>query len=399
MDTPLHGVRILDLTRLLPGGVLTALLGDLGADVIKVEEPARGDYMRWEQPRLGRESAASWIVGRNKRSLAVDLKRPAGVEAFLRLAETAHVVVESFRPGVMDRLGIGFEQVRARHPRIVYASLSGYGSDGPLADVAGHDINYISYAGVLGMTGPPGGPVCPPGVQVGDLGGATMLSVGLLAALYRAERTGEGARVEVAMYDAALAWTSIHAGELWAGGPVPDPGEMLLNGRYPCYGVYRCADGRSISVGAIEPKFWAEFCSVLGHPELEHRRMDPEAREVVAAVVVTRGRDDWVQAFEGSDACVAPVLDLGEALAHPLARARSMVLDADHPELGRAPTLGTPIRVGGMARGPGRPPSRLGEDSVALLEAAGLRDGDIAALIADGTVADGRAGRAGAGVG
>ncbi len=390
MTGPLEGVRVLDLTRLLPGGVLTALLGDLGADVIKVEEPSRGDYMRWEQPRIGSESAASWIVGRNKRSIALDLKDPRGVDAFLRLADTAHVVIEGFRPGVVDRLGVGFDAVRARSPRIVYASLTGWGSDGPMRDVAGHDINYIAYAGVLGMTGPPGGPVCPPGVQVGDLGGATMLAIGLLAALYKAEKTGEGERVEVALYDAAVAWTSIHAGELWASGHVPNPGEMLLNGRYPCYGVYQCSDGRHISVGAIEPKFWQEFCTILGRDDLLDRRLDPDARSAVAQAVAQHTRDEWAQRFDGTDACVAPVLDLAEALAHPLARQRHMVLDAPHNDVGTAPTLGTPIRIGGAARPPGHPPSRLGEDSVQLLEEIGVDPEAVAQLVADGVVRDGR---------
>jgi alpha-methylacyl-CoA racemase len=170
---PLDGVRVLDLGRLLPGGVISTLLADLGATVIKVEEPVLGDYMRWVEPRLGAESAASWIVGRNKRSIALDLKRPGAIEVFMRLAENADIILEGFRPGVTDRLGIGYEAVSQRNPAVVYGSLYGYGAEGPMKDVAGHDINYISYSGVLGMTGPPGGPVCPPGVQVGDLSGAT----------------------------------------------------------------------------------------------------------------------------------------------------------------------------------------------------------------------------------
>jgi alpha-methylacyl-CoA racemase len=280
--------------------------------------------------------------------------------------------------------------VRARNPRIVYASLTGYGSDGSMRDVAGHDINYIAYAGVLGMTGPPGGPVCPPGVQVGDLGGATMLAIGLLAALYKAERTGEGSRVEVSLYDAALAWTSIHAGELWASGHVPNPGEMLLNGRFPCYGVYRCADGGFISVGAIEPKFWAEFCRGLGRDDLLDSRLDPAARDTVAAAVATRTRDEWASVFQNTDACVAPVLDLAEALAHPLARERHMVLDAPHPDLGTAPTLGTPIRIDSTPCGAGRPPSALGEDTVDLLREAGLDAAEVDALLSAGVVRDSR---------
>nr|HYT26665.1 CaiB/BaiF CoA-transferase family protein [Actinomycetota bacterium] len=382
------GVRVLDLTRLLPGGVLGALLADLGADVVKVEEPGSGDYMRWAEPRIGPESAASWVVGRNKRSLALDLKRPEGVELFLRLAAQAQVLVEGFRPGVVERLGIGYDTVAALNPEIVYASLTGYGSDGPMRDVAGHDINYIAYAGVLGMTGPPGGPVCPPGVQVGDLGGASLLGVGLLAALYAAERFGRGSHVEVAMYDAALAWTSIHAGETWATGRAPQPGRALLNGGMPCYNVYACADGRYLSVGALEPKFWTVFCTAVDRPDLVGRAFDPDARVEVAAVVAGRTRDEWVGLLEPLEACVAPVLDMREALAHPLAAARSMVLDAPLDPGGNAtaPTLGTPIRFDGRPRGPGAAPPALGADSVALAAQAGLSGREIAALLESGVL-------------
>jgi len=380
---PLTGVRVLDLTRLLPGGVLCALLADLGADVVKIEEPTLGDYMRWEPKRIGPESAASWIVGRGKRSLAVDLKRPEGVELVLTLAEQAQVVIEGFRPGVTERLGIGYDAVAARNPQIVYASLTGYGSDGPMRDIAGHDINYISYAGVLGMTGPPGGPVCPPGVQVGDLGGATILGIGLLAALYSADRTGRGSRVEVAMYDAALAWTSIHAGELWASGEVPDPGEMLLNGKYPCYNVYVCADGKYLSVGAVEPKFWASFCTAIERSDLVERITDPSARADVAAVLAGRTRDDWVALLAPADACVAPVLDLAEALAHPFAMARGMVQQGalGHGGTATRPTLGTPIRFDGQIRPIGPPPPALGEHTVAVAREAGLDQTAIDALL------------------
>jgi len=385
---PLDGVRILDLTRLLPGGVLGALLGDLGAEVIKVEEPTLGDYMRWEPKRIGAESAASWIVGRNKRSIAVDLKDPAGVELILTMVEQADIVVEGFRPGVSDRLGIGYDAVSARNPRIVYASLTGYGSDGPMRDAAGHDINYISYAGVLGMTGPPEGPVCPPGVQVGDLGGATILGVGILAALYSAARTGRGSRVEVAMYDAALAWTSIHAGELWASGEVPNPGHMLLNGEFPCYNVYACSDGRFVSVGAVEPKFWAAFCATIERPDLVDRITDPTARATVAEVLATRTRDEWVALLVPADACSAPVLDLAEALAHPLAAERGMVqqglLQRGGTETG--PTLGTPIRLNGRIQPVGTPPPALGEDTVRLALEAGLTQDQVDALLASGAL-------------
>lgn len=390
VSRPLAGVRVLDLTRLLPGGFLGALLADLGADVVKIEDPAGGDPLRQFAPRTGDTSAASWILGRGKRSLAVDLKDPAGVELFLRLAAGADVIVEGFRPGVVDRLGIGFGAASARNPRIVYASLTGYGSDGPMRDVAGHDIDYVAYAGVLSMTGPPGGPVCPPGVQVGDLGGASLLGMGILAALYAARVTGTGSHVEVAMYDAALAWTSIHAAAYWAGGGQTGPGRSLLGGEFPCYRVYRCADGRFLAVGALEPKFWANFCSGLGAQGegLLARQVDPAACESVGAIIAGESLAHWVERFAGVDACVAPVLDLAGALANPLALARGMVRDVPVAEGdGRvAPTLASPIRLGGGTAPDLGPPPRLGAHSRVLAREAGYREDEVDALVAAGVL-------------
>lgn len=392
---PLAGVRILDLTRLLPGGVLGALLADLGADVIKIEEPRDGDYMRWGEPRIGLESAASWIVGRGKRSVGLDLKRPEGIAAFMRFVLTADIVIEGFRPGVMDRLGVGFDAVREHNPRIVFASLTGYGSDGAMRDAAGHDINYIARAGVLGMTGTPDGRLCMPGVQVGDLGGASLLGIGILAALHHATRTGEGMQVEVAMFDAAMAWTSIHAGEMWSSGSVPDPGHMLLNGKYPCYGVYACSDGRYLSVGAVEEKFWASFCAAVGREDLIVRHMDVTARSDVAELIATRPRDEWATVLAGVDCCVEPVLDLSEALAQPLARERGMVQDAQVAggSVATHPSLGTPVRINRAVRPIGSPPPLLGEHSRNVAAEAGFSVAEIDALIDAGVLAETRAGQ------
>jgi crotonobetainyl-CoA:carnitine CoA-transferase CaiB-like acyl-CoA transferase len=308
------------------------------------------------------------------------------------MTAAADVVIEGFRPGVVDRLGIGFCAVKAINPRIVYASLTGYGSDGPLRDIAGHDINYIARAGVLGMTGTPDGRITMPGVQVGDLGGATILGIGILAALHHATRTGEGLQVEVSMYDAAMAWTSIHAGAYFASGQIPDPGRMLLNGQVPCYNVYESADGRYLSIGAVEPKFWENFCRAVGREDLISRHMDEDAREDMAALIATRSRDDWVRLLDGVDACVAPVLNLGEALENPLARERGMVQTgrvSSDSEL-TAPTLGTPIRIGGRVQGIGSPPPRLGEHTREVAREAGFTDQEIDGLIGDGVLASQR---------
>lgn len=391
-DLPLTGVRVLDMTRLLPGGFLGGLLTDLGADVVKVEEPVAGDGLRSTQPRTGPYGSMWWALGRGRRSLAVDLKDPRGADVVGRLAATSDVVVEGFRPGVADRLGVGYAELSARNPRLVYASLTGYGSDGPLRSAAGHDVDYLAYAGVLAMTGPPGGPPSMPGVQVADLGGASLLGVGLLAALVRAQRTGRGAHVEVAMYDAALAWTSVHAAATWASGRSPGPGGSLLSGLLPCYALYECADGRWLTVGALEPPFWVNVCTVLQAPQLVARQLDPSARDELAAVVRTRTQAEWVAAFDGVDACVAPVLELDEALAHPLASARAMVRTEPLEDGGAtgavstAMVLGSPVRVDGVGHSVSGPPPELGADSVALAEEAGLSSSEVDELLAVGVL-------------
>lgn len=383
---PLTGVRVLDLTRLLPGAFLTGLLADLGADVIKVEDPRGGDYMRWMQPTIGAESAASWVLNRGKRCIAVDLKSGSGVAAVLRVARTCDVVVEGFRPGVADRLGVGYDAVREVRPDVVYASLTGYGSHGAQAQAAGHDLNYLALAGVLGMTGTAAGDLAVPGVQVADLGGASALGIGVLAALLRARTTGVGGRVEVAMYDTVVAWTSMHAAAYLAAGDRCLPGTAPLNGGLPCYGLYRCADGGYLAIGALEPAFWREVCDVLDRPDLIERGWDGSARDEVAAAIARRPRDAWAAAFAGRDACVTAVLDLGEALESPLARERRVVQPGPVDGGGAELSLSSPIRMDGEVSAIGSPAPGLGEHTRAVLAEAGLTDVEIDALTAEGAV-------------
>jgi crotonobetainyl-CoA:carnitine CoA-transferase CaiB-like acyl-CoA transferase len=328
---PLDGIRILDLTRLLPGAFATALLADLGADVIKIEQPGGGDPMRAYEPKIGSSSGFTWVTDRNKRSLVLDLRKQG--EDLLRLVEGADALIESFRPGVMERLGLGYEALSAVNPALVYVSVSGYGADGPLARAAGHDINYIGRAGLLGVTERPS----VPGVQIADLAGGSLLGVaGLLAALVRAKTTGEGDHVDVAMTDGAFALQAVNLGAYFADGRVPD----MLTGGIPCYGVYECADGRWLTVGALEPPFWREFCAAVERDDLVGRQFDPSAREDVRALLSGRTRDEWLAVFAGRDACVGPVNSLAEAIDDPQLRHRGMVVDG----FGAAPQLGTPLK-------------------------------------------------------
>ncbi len=386
----LDDVRVLDLTRLLPGPFCTVLLADFGADVIKVEDTAGGDYMRWMPPLVDEYSAMFHPLNRNKRSLAIDLKNPLGREAFLRLATTADVVVESFRPGVMDRLGIGFAALREVNPRVVLCSISGYGQDGPFRDRAGHDLNYAAVAGVLLLGGSSGSAPPMPGLQVGDLGGGAMdAALAIMIALHHAARTGQGQHCDVSMVDGLISWAGVHASQLFATGEPPEPGGGMLTGRYPCYRIYPCADGY-LSVGALEPKFWREFVEAIGLPALAGNGLvdGEEGRRTVAAVEAvlrTRTRAEWEQALAGHDVCVEPVLDIGETFEHPQARSRGMRLDAGD---GR-PTAqtGFPIRLMGSPAGYRRPAPRYGEHTDEVLAEAGYGSGQLAALRTAGAIA------------
>jgi crotonobetainyl-CoA:carnitine CoA-transferase CaiB-like acyl-CoA transferase len=366
---PLAGLRVLDLSRLLPGAYATGLLGDLGAEVIKVEQPG-GDPMRHFSPRLHGTSAFAWVTDRNKRSIVLNLRDPRGVDAFLRLAAGADAVVESYRPGVADRLGVGYDAVRAVNPGAVYVSISGYGADGPLVREAGHDVNYLGRAGVLSVTG------AIPGVQVADLaGGSLMALTGLLAALVHAQRTGEGDHVDVSMTDGSFSLLAMSLGPYFADGRVPAAGSELLNGGVPCYGLYDCADGRQVTVGALERPFWEALCEGVGRPDLVDTQFDPDARDTWRELWRTRSRDDWLARLAGRDACVGPVNDLAEAVREPQLVHRGMV---------RGDQVGPPLKLRNHEPGPPAPAPALGESTRALLTEAGL---DADALIAGGVAA------------
>src|SRR5215831_3454253 len=312
-EGPLAGLRVLDLTRLLPGPACTLYLADLGADVVKIEDLAAGDYARGLGTRAGTVSAFYRAVNRNKRSAAIDLKRPEGLAAFLALARRADAIVESFRPGVVASLGIDYPAVAADNPRVVYVSISGYGQDGPRAGAAGHDINYLGYAGVLDQTGTRGGPPALCNLQIADLlGGAASAAIALLAALVGAQRNGEGRYIDVAMADASLAHNifALHALTQW--GRTLPRGRDLLTGGVPCYGVYGTQDGRWLAIGALEDKFWQALCTALDRPDLSPLAFAPGAegervRRDLEAIFAAAPLAHWVERLDSSDCCVTPV--------------------------------------------------------------------------------------------
>jgi crotonobetainyl-CoA:carnitine CoA-transferase CaiB-like acyl-CoA transferase len=378
----LEDVKILDLTRLLPGGFCTLLLADLGADVIKVEDTGQGDYVRWAPPYygdeehtpLGTRSAIYLSLNRNKRSIRLDLKQEAGQQALIKLAETADVLVESFRPGVLDKLGVGYDVLRQANPALVYCPITGYGQDGPNRDRAGHDQNYLGLNGILGLTGEAGGPPIQSGAQIADLGGgALMAAVGILAALQEARRSGEGQMVDISMTDGSLAWLAMEAGRYFGSGEVPRRGDIMLSGGIVCYRPYEAADGW-VTCGALEPKFWARFCQAVDRPELIEKQFEKpgsDAHGEIAEVFKTKTRAEWKAFNDEHDAMIEPVLDLGEALESELVREREMVVSYEQPEMGEVKQLGFPIKLSRTPASIERPAPALGEHTTEVLTEVG----------------------------
>jgi alpha-methylacyl-CoA racemase len=406
MSLPLSGVKVLDLSRLLPGGFCSLLLADFGADVLKVEDTGAGDYIRWAPPYYegAEESAKSAMflsLNRNKRSIRIDLKSEAGREVLLRLVRDHDVLLESFRPGVLDRLGVGYERMREENPRLVYCAISGYGQTGPKRDASGHDMNYLGLIGLLGLSGESdemgGRPIQSEG-QIADLGGgALMAAFGIMAALRERDGgpghpgSGEGQSVDVSMSDGALSWLAMVAGRHFADGAVPKRGEQMLAGALVCYRPYECADGW-VTLGALEPKFWQAWCRGVGHEQLiekQFERPGSDAHAQVVEIFKSRTRAEWTQFATEHDCCLEPLLELDEALDSELVREREMVVTLDQPGVeGGVRQLGIPVK---LDRTPGQhnrmPGPALGEHTEQVLQAAGYSEEQVAELLEQGAVA------------
>lgn len=382
---PLQGVRVLDLTRLLPGPMSTLHLGDLGADVIKVEDTGAGDYAA---------EAVRTLVNRNKRAIRIDLKQPAGVAALLRLCEQADVLVEGFRPGVMERLGVGYSAVARINPRIVYCSLSGYGQTGPYRDAPGHDVNYSAFAGMADQMGSDAQSLALSNVPVADLLGGSMTAVmGILAALFDAARTGAGRHVDVAIADGLLAHAVLPLAALNAHGRTEPAGGAKLTGALPCYAMYETADGRFVAVGALERKFWDTFCDLIERPDLQphHHPIAPAQAEKVraelTALVGARPLAYWIDKLRGSDCCVTPVLKLEETLANEQFLAREMVVPGITGSGQRFVQLACPVKMTGFKFSVRHPAPGPGQHTDEILRQAGYTAGEVDALHSQGAVA------------
>jgi crotonobetainyl-CoA:carnitine CoA-transferase CaiB-like acyl-CoA transferase len=409
MSLPLAGVKVLDLSRLLPGGFCSLLLADLGAEVLKVEDVGPGDYIRWWPPYYegGDASARSALfvaLNRNKRSVRIDLKTEEGRDVLLGLVRKHDVVLESFRPGVLDKLGVGYERMKKDNPGIVYCAISGYGQDGPMRDAAGHDMNYLALNGLLGLTGEAGERPIQAGGQIADIGGGALMAVlGILAALRerdggfttgrgRSHGSGEGQFVDVSMTDGALSWLALVASRYFAERVEPERGGLELAGGIVCYRPYECADGGWVALGALEPKFWQAWCKGVSRDDLAEQQFSPPGSQTAVEVeTIFRGRTRaaWEGFAEEYDCCLSPVRGLEEALSSELVAAREMVVELEQPGVAQpVRQLGVPVKLSRTPGDPTRMPApALGEHTLEVLGQLGMDEETIATLLESGAVA------------
>lgn len=381
MSHPLTGIRILDLTRLLPGAVCTMLLADLGAEIIKIEDPNGGDYARWMPPLINGQSIFFRMNNRGKQSIILNLKDERGQAVLKKLTENADVLIEGFRPGVMDRLNCGYETLKEHNPKLIYCALSGWGKDGPYVERSGHDLNYVSTAGMTGsMTTPQviGG-------QVADIGGAIVAATGIVSALLRRERTGEGAFVDTSLAESALPFMLYNWAEALATGA--RGGQGALTGGLACYNTYSTRDGQYVALGALEPKFWANFCNAVGRPDLIEHHINPARQEYLrvelGGMFSMRTAAEW-DALLGSADCCFSLVNSPDAIANdPHFKAREMLgVFADG-----TPWMRSPVRLSDSKPQISSDVPNYGQHTRAVLENAGYSPAEVDELLAAGVVA------------
>lgn len=375
---PLAGIRVLDFSRLLPGPYLTQLFADLGAEVIKIETPRVGDYTRIAPPEMGLGKMFD-AINRGKKSVAVNYRNPQGKEILLKLAATADVVLEGFRPGVVNRWGMDYESVRKVKPDIVYCSLSGYGQEGPYRDRAGHDLDYLAIGGALALNGRSGKAPVPYGLPVADLAGGMLAAIAILGALVGRGRNGGGMYLDMALLDGVLSWMAPLASAAFFSGIEVSAGSLPLLGGLPCFNIYETADGKHLALGIVEPRFWSDFCRVTGRSDLLGRQFDRSTGPEIAAIFQTLTREEWLSAFAGTDACVEPVNSFEEMLVHPQVQARGYVREQNGEPVG----LDTPFV---FARRETDPAPALGQHTREVLSELGLESARIDELAGQGII-------------
>ncbi len=380
----LEGVRVLDLSRLLPGPFGTAILSDLGAMVLKVEGPADADLTR-AMPGF------SQVINRGKKGITLNLKTALGKEIFFQLVERSEVLVEQFRPGVMDRLGVGFEACKKHNPKLVFASLSGYGATGPYAEKAGHDLNYLSLAGVAGISGTDAGELAIPGVQIADLTGGLYLVIGVLAGLQSVSRNQQAVRIDVSMFESCLSLVSMHLGEFFLAGQDPGPSTMQLNGALPNYQLYQTGDGRWMSLGALEGKFWGNFCRKAGKSEWEIRLLgSKEEREKLKAdlknLFRSKSFQEWQELARDPDLCLEPAWKFSEIENDPQVRARGLVQKVRTRDGKEYKLIRSPVRFPDLKVPEPVPAPAKGEHTEEILLSLGYRESDLERFKKEGVI-------------
>ena len=377
----LEGLKVLDLSRLFPGPYCSMILADLGADVLRIEDR-----------RFEGEGPGMPTVMRNKRHMRLNLKHPQGKEIFGRLARGADVILEGFRPGVTERLGIDYERMKKINERLIYCSVTGYGQDGPYKDMVGHDVNYLSFGGVLGLTGEPGRkPVIPP-IQVADMAaGGMYAAIGIMAALIVRQMTGKGQYIDISMLDGVVAMLPFPASLLWGLGKDPQRGDTLLSGRFPCYNVYETKDGEYISLGALEPRFWGELCKKLGREDfIAHQYDEGEKRSEIFLFLqrsfLARTREEWMEELKELDVCFGKILHLDEAFQDPQVVHRQMVTEFHDEKQGKIKLLASPLKMSETPTDIRMAPASFGEHTEEVLKELGFKEEEIKTLKEEGVV-------------
>lgn len=393
MKLPLEGIKVLDLSTMLPGPLCTMIMADFGAEVIRVEPTKGGDLWRNSLPLVNGLGHPYMQVNRNKKSMDLNLKSDEGKAIFYRMVKDADVVIEQYRPGVADRLGIGYQKIREINPKIVYCSLSGYGQDGPYSQKAGHDINYVSYAGILGLTVRKGQVPTIPSVQIADIGGGALYAaISILIALRGVDQNGTGQYIDVSMLDGAMSWMPFLASSYLANGVAMEPNGNILIGQLACYEVYETKDGRFLSLGSVELHLWEKFCELIGKPEYVAWQRDvsrqPEMFAYLRELFKSKSLAEWCEILADVDCCWSPVQTIDEGVEDPQVRHRGMVVELTDPqgEYGTVKVLGSPIKLSDTPAKKGVFPPRKGEHTRECLKSCGYSDEEIAVFEANGVV-------------
>jgi len=391
MAYALEGIKILDLSRLLPFNYCTLMLADLGAEVLKIEEPKIGDYMRWMPPKLKKESAVFLMANRNKKSMTLNLREEKGKEVLRQLVKEYDVLFESFRPGVMKRLGVGYDELKEINPRLVFCSSTGYGQDGPYKDRPGHDMNYISVAGILEATGRHTGAPVIPGIPIADMSIGIFSAFSILAGIIARDRTGKGQYIDVSMTDCMVSYNMMNIASLIASQRSHSSEILGITGETPCYNVFKTKDEKFISLGNIEEKFWINLLKLIGREDLKEYQFamgedQKKAMDDLQKVFLSKTREEWLGLFEGKDICYAPINNAEDMMADPHVKHREMLLEMEHPVEGKVTTVGFPFKFSETPGTIRTPTPTLGQHTEEILKGLGYKDQDIKGMIEKGVI-------------